>query len=109
TNPNNPIDTTATATVTKTHLNTGNTAGNPLSFPLQTHIPTNETDHTFTSLTLLDPDSHAVVMGTDNNLPGNIVKFASGGNADVSPKLLGGVTSPFNPAIYNPPNNQFPF
>jgi hypothetical protein len=65
------------------------------------NVPAGQTDRTGLSLAAIDPDSHAIIVGTDNNLPGNVLKFSSGGNSDLAgPIFAGAVQVPYNAAFY---------
>ncbi len=65
------------------------------------NVPAGQIDRTGLSLAAIDPDSHAIIVGTDNNLPGNVLKFSSGGNSDLAgPIFVGAVQMPYNAAFY---------
>ena len=65
------------------------------------NVPAGQKDRTGLSLAAIDPDSHAIIVGTDNNLPGNVLKFSSGGNSDLTgPIFAGAVQMPYNAAYY---------
>ena len=65
------------------------------------NVPAGQIDRTGLSLAAIDPDSHAVIVGTDNNLPGNVLKFSSGGSSDLAgPIFAGAVQMPYNAAFY---------
>ena len=49
------------------------------------NVPGGQKDRTAPSLAAIDPDSHAIIVGTDNNLPGNVIKYSSGGSSDLTP------------------------
>jgi hypothetical protein len=108
-NPNQATMASVNATFTKTNLSSGQLAGSPVQFTMPSIVPANQNDHSILALTKIDPDSHAIIVGTDNNLPGNIVKFTSGGNSDVSPSFAGAIQMPYSQANYDPPTNNFPY
>ena len=65
------------------------------------NVPGGQKDRTAPSLAAIDPDSHAIIVGTDNNLPGNVLKFSSGGKSDLAgPIFAGAVQMPYNAAFY---------
>ncbi len=106
-NPNQSTNTTVSGTFTKSNLNTAQVAGS-VPFSLPSIVPAGQNDHTGLSLAEIDPDSHEIIVGTDNNLPGNVAKFSSGGNSNNSPVFAGAIQMPLA-ANYNPPNNNFPY